>query len=248
VKAIPVSITGIGWATAGGLGRGREVGAFSLEAGVLGPLSRKDVFDAPNPRFGRMSDYSKLGLAAVAFALRDAGLDRWDAKRPIGLAASSELGCLATDLDYYDTVLPAGGGLASPALFAYTLANCLLGEAALQFGTTGPGIVVTGEPGGGRLEPLRVALEWLESGECDAAAAGCCDFPPREPLPGIRPPLPGSLFLVLERKPGRGAPPYGTLALSGDDAVLLDGAPAAGLVEIARERLSSFHDRNGGRP
>jgi 3-oxoacyl-[acyl-carrier-protein] synthase II len=248
MKAAPVSITGIGWATAGGLGRGREGSAFSLEAGVLAPLSRKDVFDAPNPRFGRMSDYSKLGLAAVAFALRDAGLDRWEAKRPIGLAAGSELGCLATDLDYYDTVLPAGGGLASPALFAYTLANCLLGEAAIQFGLTGPGFVVTGEPGGGRLEPLRVALEWIESGECDAAVAGCCDFPPLAALPGIPRPLPGSLFLVLERTPQPDAERYGTLALACDDAILRDGAPAAALVGIVGDCLSSFKDRNGSRP
>lgn len=242
------AVTGIGWATAGGIGRGRAGGAFSMEAGALPALSRKDVFDAPNPRFGRMSDYSKLGVAAVAFALRDAGLDPWDARRPIGLVAGSELGCLATDLDYYDGVLPAAGGLASPALFAYTLANCFLGEAAIQFGLTGPGFVVTAEPGGDRLDPLRAALEWLDGGECDAALAGCCDFPPAASIPGLPAPLPGGLFLVLERNPATDAPRYGMLALSTDGALLLDGAPAAGLVEIVRHCLASAKDRTGSRP
>lgn len=246
---LPVAaVTGIGWATAGGLGRGRTGGAFSMEAGALPALSRKDVFEAPNPRFGRMSEYSKLGVAAVAFALRDAGLDAWDAKRPIGLAAGSELGCLATDLDFFDGVLPAGGGLASPALFAYTLANCFLGEAAILFGLTGPGFVVTAGPGGDRLDPLRAALEWIDGGECDAALAGCCDFPPAAMPPGIPAPLPGSLFLVLERIPAAGPPPFGTLALSPDGVVLLAGAPAAGLEEIVRNLLASAKDRTGSRP
>jgi 3-oxoacyl-[acyl-carrier-protein] synthase II len=249
VTAPPAAVlTGIGWAAAGGLGRGRGGGAFSMEAGALPALSRKDVFDAPNPRFGRMSEYSKLGVAAVAFALRDAGLDPWDAKRPIGLAAGSELGCLATDLDFYDSVLPAGGGLASPALFAYTLANCFLGEAAILFGLTGPGIVLTEGPGGDRLDPLRAALEWLDGGECGAALAGCCDFPPAALPPGVPMPLPGSLFLALERSPSPAAPGYGTLALSADGTILLDGAPAAGLLGIVRDCLTSAKDRIGSRP
>lgn len=242
------AITGIGWATAGGLGQGRSGGPFTMEPGLLPAIARKDVFEAPNPRFGRMSGYSKLGVAAVAFALRDAGLDPWDAKRPIGLAAGSELGCLATDLEFFDGVLPAGGGLGSPALFAYTLANCFLGEAAILFGLTGPGFVATAEPGGDRLDPLRAALEWLDGGECDAALAGCCDFPPAAMPPGIPAPLPGSLFLVLERDPAPGPARYGALALSPDDALLLDGTPATDLVEIVRHCLASAKDRNGSRP
>ena len=50
--------------------------------GPLPRLSRKDVFLRPFPRFGRMDNYSRLGVSAISFALRDAGLERMD--RPTG--------------------------------------------------------------------------------------------------------------------------------------------------------------------
>jgi 3-oxoacyl-[acyl-carrier-protein] synthase II len=249
VTEISALVTGIGWATAAGTGRGRAAGAaFSMEAGALPPLARKDVFDAPNPRFGRMSGYSKQGIAAIAFALRDAGLDRFDAKRPIGIFAGSQLGSLATDLDYFDTVLPESGGLASPALFAYTLANCLLGEAAIQFGLTGPGVVVTEGPGGDGLHALRMALEELASGPAGAVLAGCCDFPALPPLPGIEAPLPGALFLVLEPVSARDAAAYPTVSLRADDAVLCGGIAAASLAALAHACLPHVHHPPGSRP
>ncbi len=242
-------LTGIGWATTHGVGRGGANRDFAMEPGPLPPLSRKDVFDEPNPRFGRMSGYSKLGLAAVAFALRDAALDRFDARRPIALFAGSQLGSLSTDRDYFDTVLPENGGLASPALFAYTLANCFLGEAAIQFGLTGPGGVITEGAGSDGLGALRMALEGLAVGEFDAVLAGCCDFPVVPPLPGIETPLPGALFFLLEKATApSGRPAYARLALREDDVVLHDGTPASGLAAIARTCLSSDQHPRGSQP
>jgi 3-oxoacyl-[acyl-carrier-protein] synthase II len=195
-----------------------------------------------------MSGYSKLGLAAIAFALRDAGLDRFDARRPIGIVAGSRLGCLSTDIDYFDTVLPENGGLASPALFAYTLANCFLGEAAIQFGLTGPGVVVTESRGGDGLESLRMALEGLELREFDAVLAGCCDFPVPPPAPGIEPPVPGALFFLLETGTERSEAGYGRLALSADGTVRRDGDPATGLVTLAQTCLAATPLCSGSRP
>ncbi len=149
-------VLGIGWVTAAGMGRGRQAAPFALCPGELPPVARKDIFAEPDLRFGRLDGFSRLGLAAIALALQDAGLDAWTEKRPVALAAASRYGCLTTDADYFDTVLPQQGRLASPNLFAYTLPNCFLGEAAIRFGLTGPAC-----------DPQRAG-----AGRPDAAAAG----------------------------------------------------------------------------
>ena len=80
-------------------------------------------------------------------------------------------GCLATDIEYYDTVLPEGGGLPSPNLFSSTLPTCFLGEAAIQFGLTGPTLIVNA-PAEDALSGVRLALESLFWGECGTMLAG----------------------------------------------------------------------------
>lgn len=230
-------ITGIGWVTAGGPGSGRDGAEFAMTRGPLPPLTRKDVFAAPNQRFGRQSEYSKVGLAAIAFALRDAGLEEWSEKRPIGAVAASQLGCLGTDCDYFDTVLPQGGGLASPNLFAFTLANCFLGEAAIQFGLTGSTLVVNDSDRSG-LSPLRMALESLAWGESDTMLAGICDLPPPACAATVAL-LPGALFMVLEKGQQSPSPGYGRLALAEDGTIRHEGAAVdsfTGLVTACLER------------
>ncbi len=227
------AVAGIGWVTAEGPGRGGEIREFSATAGPLRHLSREDVFPEPNLRFGRLPEYTRVGLAAVAFALRDAGMEKWKEKRPVGIVASTRLGCLATDIDFYDTVLPAGGGLPSPNLFAYTLPNCFLGEAAIQFGLTGPSFIVN-DAAEDDLCGLRAGLESLSWGECDTLLAGHIDVPPREALREIAPPFAGAVFLALERGRGGAAPGYGTLELSGRGVVLHNGNAVADLSGLAR--------------
>ena len=60
----------------------------------------------------------------------------------MAIMASTVYGCLQTDADYYDTVRPEGGRLASPNIFAYTLSNTYLGEAAIYFGLTGAAFII----------------------------------------------------------------------------------------------------------
>ena len=234
------AVAGIGWVTAEGPGRGGGTRDFSMTAGPLRSLSREDVFPEPNLRFGRLPEYTRVGLAAVAFALRDAGMEKWKVKRPVGIVASSRLGCLATDIEYFETVLPAGGGLPSPNLFAYTLPNCFLGEAAIQFGLTGPSCIVN-DAGGDALCGLRAGIESLAWGDCDTLLAGHIDVPPREALREIAPMLAGALFMVLKRGGGDAAPGYGTLDLSDQGVVRRNGSVATGLPELVRACL-------GGRP
>lgn len=232
-------ITGIGWVTAAGPGRGKEGREFAVTGGPLPPLTRKAVFAEPNQRFGRQSEYSKVGLAAIAFALRDAGLEQWEAKRPIGIVAATRLGCLATDSAYFDTVLPASGGLASPNLFAYTLSNCFLSEAAIQFGLTGSTLVVNEtEPRG--LAPLGMALESLAWGESETMLAGICDLP-APPFAAAGAPVPGALFMVLDNGRERSGAGYGRLALAADGALHHAGVAVESFVGLVAACLKSPH-------
>jgi len=80
--------------------------------------------------------------------------------------------------------------LASPNLFAYTLANSFLGEAAIHFGLTGPALVLN-EAGVRPLAALRWALAALADGQCQAALAGFCELPPDDLERG------GALFVFL---------------------------------------------------
>jgi len=230
-------LTGIGWVTGAGFGWGSRGGECSFPDLPLPPLTRKDVFPEPNQRFGRMSDYAKLGLAAITFALRDAGLEAWSDKRPIGVIASTRLGCLATDLDYHRTVQLQGGGLASPNLFAYTLANCFLGDAAILFGLTGSSIV-TNETDETGLGSLRFAMEEMALGEADTMLAGTCDLPVPDAWADQVKLGPGAVFLALTLTPPEASGGYGVVTLKDDGTLLHNGAPCGELSELIRSALA----------
>ncbi|UFS69369.1 hypothetical protein LPW11_15885 [Geomonas sp. RF6] len=229
-------ITGIGWVTSGGIGMGKGGSDFLPGSGELPRLSRKDVFDEPNQRFGRQSEYSKLGLAAVALALRDAGLEKWSEKRPVSVFAATVLGCLATDSEYFQTVLLEGGALASPNLFAFTLANCFLGEAALQFGLTGS-LMAVNEGEGGGVTPLRLALEEMAIGDAGTALAGICDLPVPEGMEKSLPLQPGAAFILLSAEEPQ-EEGYGKVSLGMDGTVSFDGAPVSSFFDLVRGALA----------
>lgn len=204
-------IKGIGWVTPAGFGLGGEAERQPLCHGELEIPKRKQVFEKPDMRFGRLDEFSRIGLAAIAFCLRDAEREEWDEKRPIGIVAASRYGCLKTDIAYLETMIPDQGKLASPNLFAYTLPNCFLGEAALRFGLSGSSMVLN-QTDPGRLGALRYALEELAWSEQEGVVAGVCDLAVKDFDQGDKP---GALFLLLEREAGDAA--YGCLELKGDE-------------------------------
>lgn len=212
-----VFVTGIGWAGAAGMGTGRGPAPFALPPGKLPPISRHEIFPDPDSRFGRLDAFSRLALAGVALALRDAGIEKWTEPRAVGIAASTTYGCAGTDLDYLAT-LGEAPGLASPQLFAYTLPNVFLGEAAIRFGLTGPTVIVSDEEGTGSAA-LETALDYIAGGG-DTALAGICDLARPAKLPERPESPPGALFLVLERQPTR--EPLGTLSAGGARQGILD--------------------------
>ncbi|WP_224984077.1 beta-ketoacyl synthase N-terminal-like domain-containing protein [Geomonas agri] len=222
-------LNGIGWVTGTGCGMGSQRSDQVFVDLPLPALVRRDVFAEPNQRFGRMSDYAKLGLSALAFALRDAGLETWSEKRPFGVVAGTRLGCLATDLDYQRTVLLEGGGLASPNLFAYTLANCFLGDAAILFGLTGSLLAVNETESTG-LGALAMALDQLALKEEPVVLAGVCDLAPPEPLAVVAPFLPGAAVLVLAETPGPRC--YGCVTVAANGGIACNGTPVDSIAQL----------------
>lgn len=219
-------ITGIGWHTPAGSGQGRTATTDPLIGGDLEIPTRKQIFAQPDKRFGRLDKFSRVGLAAAAFCLRDGERDDFSSARPIGIVAASRYGCLATDRDYLETMLLDGGKLASPNLFAYTLANSFLGEVALRFGLGGNSLVIN-QHDPDYLAAVRYALEELSLTQQTGMLAGICDLPcPDLDRPGE---VPGALFLLLEKDPH--ATSYGCLEMVAE-TITLNGQPVTDLADL----------------
>lgn len=93
-------------------------------------------------RWGRMNPMSRVLIVEVGRMLRRQNIiGQGDRCSTLGVAAgligATKRGCLKTDYDFLDSIDDTSG-LASPALFGYTLPNIPLAEAAGQYGLTGP--------------------------------------------------------------------------------------------------------------
>ena len=253
-------VLGLGWCTAQGLGQGRTARDFALGPGPVTVPFRQELFAEPDPRFGRLDAYSKVGLAAAAMALRDAGLDQWRAKRPLAMVAASALGCLDTDAAYMATLLdtrvttPSGasehfadlaaavpaGTLASPQLFAFTLPTIFLGETAIRFGLTGP-MYTLAATAPLDLSGVAEALELLADEACPAVLAGACDLALGAPwAAALNPPKAprGAVFFVLgaSRDAGGLTPSaYDACLTFGPNHVIqCNGSPARDMATLVR--------------
>lgn len=246
------AVTGVGWAHGGGLGRGWSAGAggmtgFQAMREPPPDIRRRDVFATPYKDFGRMDPYSRLGLAAVALALEDAGLADWrdpQHKRPIGLIAATVYGCLHTDIDYYRTVDPGNWAQASPALFTYTLPNCFLGDAAIRFGLTGPAFVVN-ETAGRGLTPVVMAAESLAWGEAEHMLCGVCDLGRPAAVEGPEA-VAGALFFMLEAPAAADRPVYGRIALDGGPGVMFEERRPSSVLDLAAACLERLQELSAG--
>lgn len=102
----------------------------------------KDLLGEIPGRWGRMTPLSRLLIVETAQALYEnailaRGQRFCDLGKNVGLLGATRRGSLHTDLAFIGT-MGEGAGLASPALFGYTLPNIPLAEAAVAFGLTGP--------------------------------------------------------------------------------------------------------------
>jgi len=209
---------------------------FVMTDGQLPHVTPGSAFDKPYPPFRRMDEYSRLGLTAIAYALKDAGLNEWAEKRNIGIIASTVYGCLNTDIEYFRTVMPLSGMHASPALFSYTLPNTFLGEAAIRFGLTGTSFIINERA---PLGPacLQMALECITGGEADKLLCGLCNSPYPSPFKAISKVPPGALFFMIEKSPWKGSS-YGRVGLGKNGHLEFEGIQVSGLDRLVRQCLS----------
>ena len=229
-------ISGLGWMTAAGMGSGKNHSDFTMDTARLAPIDRRDVFDQPYKNFGRMDEYSRLGLAAIAFALRDAGLEVSGTQRDIGLVAQTEYGCLWTDIEYYRSALPHRGTMASPNLFTYTLPNCFMGEAAIRFGLTGESYIVN-EPSASGMAALSLAMQDIASGESLTIICGRCELGRPSLLEASAEVAVGSVFFVLEHAMEAQRSYYGTLESAESGQIRFNRDDISDLTYLARQCL-----------
>lgn len=108
-------------------------------------------------RWGRMTPMSRLMIFEVGSLLQRNGIVSSHSMRveesvTIGIVGATNRGCLHTDEAFLDT-MNLGPGLASPALFGYTLPNIALAEAASHYGLVGPVYALFDE-----VQPLATAV------------------------------------------------------------------------------------------
>ncbi len=192
-------ITGIGWVFPESYGNRKSNHKKNLIKNKLPDLPRNKVLKEPYKPYGRMDFFSKLGFAAISYALEDADLEDEKEKNNTGIIASTVMGCLDTDVRYYDTVRKENGSCASPALFAYTLPNCFLGEASIYYGMTGENFILSEKRTNGT-KGMLMALSLLDSGISNRVLCGICDAELRANTELTGQVTPGSLFFVLEKK------------------------------------------------
>lgn len=239
---LSADITGIGRIASTGLWHGKDLKTPAMqntqsEAVIDGHLPEIPL-NGSYPSSRRMDKYSRLGMTAIALALEDAGLDAWTDKRNIGIITSTEYGCLNTDFDYFDTVLPDGGAGASPGLFSYTLPSSFMGDAAIRFGLSGSSFVIH-EKSAWALTCLKLALNAIAWGDTDKMVCGACN-PQIPPVFKKTSRIPvGSLFIAIEKIPANGFS-YGKVSIDKAGYVRLNGDKVKDLVVLVRKCLSGL--------
>ena len=230
-------ITGIGWVTAAGMGRGRENSGFAMPFGRLSEYSPEEIFTEPYPNLRRMDNYSRIGVTAIALALKDAHQDKWTTKRDVGMVVATVYGCLGADVDYYNTVIPNQGAHASPAVFSYTSANSFLGEAAIRFGLIGTNYAVFEQRPTG-LAGLFAALGHLTLGDDKNILGGVCDVgcPQIFDQPDTFPP--GAVFFMLEPICANPKSSFGALSSKSTGELLFNDTPVDDLVALVNQCLA----------
>lgn len=223
----------MGWVTAAGFGRGRTHREFAMPPGKIPRVRPEEAFQRPYPNLRRMDAYSRLGVTAVALALKDAGLATWSRKRRIGIVAATIHGCLGADVDYYRTALPDAGAQASPAVFSYTSANSFLGAAAVHFGLTGITYAVS-QDSATNLAGLASALLHFATYGGDGILGGFCDAGCPNIFRQAYPTPPAAVFFMLQKAGSGAQPSLGSLSLSSSGSLLLNGNPVDLLTTLVK--------------
>ncbi|MFG2463568.1 beta-ketoacyl-[acyl-carrier-protein] synthase family protein [Streptomyces sp. NPDC048523] len=182
-----IAVTGLGLVTPGGIGtgpswaavsEGRSAAAYDpeLEGGPVRMSARVPGFD-PDRLLGgrkahRLDRFTQFVLVAAREALHDADLDpqTWDGAR-VGVVLGCADGGPATVEAQHDVLRDEGPGRVSPLLLPMQLPNMMAGQTAIEFGATGPNLVVATACASGATA-IGTARDLLLLGRCDVVLAG----------------------------------------------------------------------------
>ena len=145
-----------------------------IRAGWVRDFDPRQAIDAG--RLRRMDFAARMLVTACRSALADACLLNRDvvAGDRIGLSIGSMLGNQRETEVFLDRVLDRGAAAGQPFLFPNLVLNAAAGQAAIQFGLTGPCLAVSLEEASGEAA-LAAGLDLLDAGRCDVVVAGGMD-------------------------------------------------------------------------
>lgn len=126
-------------------------------------------------RLGRADRICRLFLAASYNAVADAALALPLADpRRVGLVFGTGLGCLLSDVEFYEKIVEHGVGSASPRVFAYTVSSAAAGEVSIALGIHGPNATLHMGVAAG-LGAIGCAYDLVRAGSADVVLAGGAD-------------------------------------------------------------------------
>ncbi|MFJ6737394.1 beta-ketoacyl-[acyl-carrier-protein] synthase family protein [Streptomyces sp. NPDC091279] len=183
-----LAVTGLGLVTPAGVGVERNwaaIRAARSTAAALDPLlaelpvpfsCRVPGFD-PEALLGgrrahRLDRFVQFALVAAAEAVSDAGLDpaAWDGAR-VGVVLGNASGGTQTFEEQHTVLLEQKPQRVTPLLLAMYLPNMLAGQVAMEFGATGPNLVVATACASGSTA-IATACDLLTLGRCDVVLTG----------------------------------------------------------------------------
>ncbi|MDH6224215.1 beta-ketoacyl-[acyl-carrier-protein] synthase family protein [Streptomyces sp. MJP52] len=187
MAGMDIAVTGLGLVTPGGIGVGPSWAAVcdGRPTAALDPVlannpvrisCRVPGFDPETllsaRRAHRLDRFVQFALVAAHEAVADAGLDptTWDGAR-VGVVLGCADGGPGTVEDQHDVLRERGADQVSPLLLPMQLPNMLAGQTAIEFGATGPNLVVATACASGATA-IGMARDLLALGRCDVVLAG----------------------------------------------------------------------------
>ncbi|MEZ5287159.1 MAG: beta-ketoacyl synthase N-terminal-like domain-containing protein [Vicinamibacterales bacterium] len=122
----------------------------------------------------RMSVPSRFAVAAARLARRDALLPADPEGERTAVVMSTAFGPVESSEQILDTVMTDGPQVASPFVFAESVANAAAGQVAIDTGSRGPNITVI-QREAGSLTAVRRGVALVASGAADRVLAGVVD-------------------------------------------------------------------------
>ncbi|SNX58032.1 3-oxoacyl-[acyl-carrier-protein] synthase II [Streptomyces sp. TLI_55] len=187
MAAHDIAVTGLGLVTPAGIGTaaswsgvraGRPAAAYDpvLADNPVRISCRVPDWDADTllgaRRAHRLDRFSQFALVAAREALADAGLDpaTWDGAR-VGVVLGCADGGPGTVEAQHRTLVEHSPDRVSPLLLPMQLPNMLAGQTAIEFGATGPNLVVATACASGTTA-IGTARDLLLLDRCDVVLAG----------------------------------------------------------------------------